>query len=483
MPGNRAARGTVQLIIGQFCLFISGYLIAILLARGLGPEDYGSYGVILSVLFWVEQMSRLGIPNATTKLIVEDPEQAPLITQTSWMIAAIIFVVTFLLFWVSAPGLARLFHMSDGTLLFRLAGIDIPFFGMYYIYRGVSEGQRDFATLSIAGVVYGLGKALGVLILYLVGVSIEGALTVNIVGSIIALAYIASRTPIKPMHCHMTIVFPLLRLALPLAIGVLIASLLYQLDLWILKVLLPEDKPKAIGIYIAASQVARIPHLGVLAVTLVVFSSISRAIGHNNVSLAQRYVRGAVRFLWVVLLPVSTLIAVEAEKVMTLLYSAQYILGGNLLRILIFGFSLFAFLDTFLIILQARGEIYVSLGIGSGLIFLMVLLSLILIPMFGPLGAALAVTVTMGVGAVITGVIVYRRFGSMLTPSILIKVSIATAIVVAVGAQLSVTGPLLLLQYIGLITLYAFTLAMLGELTWQDLQSFALWQRESPQNG
>ena len=146
-------------------------------------------------------------------------------------------------------------------------------------------------------------------------------------------------------------------------------------------------------------------------------------------------------------MPVSTLIAVEAEKVMTLLYSAQYILGGNLLRILIFGFSLFAFLDTFLIFLQARGEIYVSLGIGLGLICLMVLLSLILIPMFGPLGAALTVMVTMGVGVVIIGIIVYRRFGPMLTPSILIKVSIATAIAVAVGIQISVTGPLLLLQY------------------------------------
>src|SRR5262245_39528132 len=158
MSGNHAARGTVQLMFGQICLFISGYPIAILLARGLGPEDYGVYGVILSVLFWVEQMSRLGIPRATAKLIVEDPEQAPFVMQTSWMIAAIMFVVTFLLFWISAPGLARLFHIPDGVPLFRLASIDIPFFGMYYVYRGVSEGQRNFTTLSIAGAIYGLSK-------------------------------------------------------------------------------------------------------------------------------------------------------------------------------------------------------------------------------------------------------------------------------------------------------------------------------------
>jgi O-antigen/teichoic acid export membrane protein len=315
--------------------------------------------------------------------------------------------------------------------------------------------------------------------LYLLGLSIDGALIVNTLGSIIALAYIASRIPIKSMHCHITMVFPLLRLALPLAITVLIASLLYQLDLWILKVLLPEDTPKAIGIYIAASQVARIPHLGALTVTLVMFSSISHALGHHNISLAQRYVRGAVRFLWVVLLPVSVLIAVEAEEIMTLLYSAQYISGGHVLRIQIFGFSLFAFLDTFLIILQARGEIYTSMGIGFGLILLMVVLSLVLVPIFGPLGAALTLTVTMGVGVAITGVFVYRRFGAVLTLPVLIKVGVATAIAVVAGAHISISGPLLLLQYIGLIVLYTLTLALLGKLTWEDLRPFALWQHQS----
>lgn len=72
-------------------------------------------------------------------------------------------------------------------------GVDIPFLGMYYIYQGVSEGQHDLATLSIAREDYDLGKVMGMFILYFVGLSIEQALIINMTGSITALVYIVLR--------------------------------------------------------------------------------------------------------------------------------------------------------------------------------------------------------------------------------------------------------------------------------------------------
>jgi stage V sporulation protein B len=479
MAENRAARGTVQLVISQGCLFASGYVITVLLARGLGPEDYGIYGIVLSILFWVEQMSRLGLPSATAKLIAENPQRSSSVAQTAWIIGCFLFLVTFALFWAAASPLAGLFHIPDGVWLLRLAAIDIPFYGMYYIYRGVSEGKRDFATVSIAGMIYGLSKLVGILALEFLGLSIEGALVVNALGSMAALGFLAYQEPIKPMHWHFATVAPMMRLAFPLAIGVMMASLLYHLDLWSLKIMLPEDKPTAMGIYVAASQVARIPQLGVLAISLVVFASLSRALSQNDKALAQRYVQGAVRFLWVILVPVSVLVALEAEEIMRLLYSTRYITGGNLLRILIFGCSLFACLDTFMAILQARGEIYFSVRIGISLVVLMVILNIILIPWYGPLGAASAMTITMGVGTLITGVLVYRRFGLLVLPSSLMKVVLATVCMAVVAGLVSASGPLLVLQYMGLLGLYALTLAFLGELTWKDFQPFALWRRRS----
>ena len=71
-------------------------------------------------------------------------------------------------------------------------------------------------------------------------------------------------------------VFPLLRLALPLAIGVLIAGLFYRLALWILKVLLPKDKPKAIGIYCCYSSGQNPPSRGISGDTGRVFINFTR---------------------------------------------------------------------------------------------------------------------------------------------------------------------------------------------------------------
>ena len=45
-----AARGTVQLLLARGCFVATGYVISVILARGLGPADYGIYGVVMSLL-------------------------------------------------------------------------------------------------------------------------------------------------------------------------------------------------------------------------------------------------------------------------------------------------------------------------------------------------------------------------------------------------------------------------------------------------
>lgn len=162
------------------------------------------------------------------------------------------------------------------------------------------------------------------------------------------------------------------------------------------------------------------------------------------------------------------------------LYLTHYSLDSGLLRNPIFGFNLFAFLNVFLIILQAGEEICASMGMRFDLRFPMVLHYMVLIPTFEPLGAALAMT--MGAWIVVTGAIVYYRFRLMFMQPMLINVGIATGLVGAAVTQLFITAPLLLLQCIGLIMLYAFTLAMSDNPTSEGLQSFALWQQGLPQS-
>jgi O-antigen/teichoic acid export membrane protein len=127
---------------------------------------------------------------------------------------------------------------------------------------------------------------------------------------------------------------------------------------------------------------------------------------------------------------------------------------------------------------QARGEVYFSAGIGFILVIALALLNLTLIPLYGPLGAAMATTLTMGLGALITGILAYRRFGALIQPSTLVKGIVAAAIMAIIDTQVSLPGLLLPLQYLSLLGIYALILAVLGELKREDVQPLLLWRRE-----
>ena len=59
---DRATRGMFALTVAQICIVLSGYVIAVALARSLGPALYGVYGIVYSVLLSVELIGRLGLP-------------------------------------------------------------------------------------------------------------------------------------------------------------------------------------------------------------------------------------------------------------------------------------------------------------------------------------------------------------------------------------------------------------------------------------
>lgn len=154
-----SARGTIQLLLGRGCFLASGYIISVILARGLGPAGFGVYGVIMSLLVWLESVGSAGVPGATTKLIPEHHEQAVLVERSAQMLLVLLSCVLFALCWALAPTLTRMFNLPQGVTLFRLAIVDLPFSGLYFAYQGILNGHRRFGMLSTGMLVYSLTKS------------------------------------------------------------------------------------------------------------------------------------------------------------------------------------------------------------------------------------------------------------------------------------------------------------------------------------
>jgi O-antigen/teichoic acid export membrane protein len=468
VPG-RIGQGTVQIMIGRMVLFASGYFVAMLLARRLGPAEYGLYGIILSVVLWIEAIGDFGIPEAATKLIPEDENRAALIENTTQTLLLILFLFLFALSWVTAPVLASIFHIPQATQLFRLAIIDIPFTGIYFAYQGILVGRQEFGAIGKGLAVYGLTKLLGILVALLLGLSVFWALIANVlatVGALLSLTVYLSPVTFRPLFIHTRLI---LRLALPIALLLFGTQVLWNMDLWCLKII-GTEKPDTIGIYIAALNVAKVPTTAFSAVNVVILSALSMALARKNRLEMQGCVRGAGRFLWITVLPSCVLALLTGEELMGLLFSQSYSAGGRLLALQIFAFAFFVVAQAFNEMLIARGNAYLAAGITLVHIPLALVFYWMLIPSFGAIGAALALVLTAFCSAIVSGVLVYVRLGALIESSTFFRGAFATALMALVCLQISWTGPWLLLKYAFLLILYALTLLVMGELKWDDLK-------------
>jgi O-antigen/teichoic acid export membrane protein len=249
-------------------------------------------------------------------------------------------------------------------------------------------------------------------------------------------------------------------------------SLLHHLDLWLLKALAGAATDREIGVYAAVRLLAVAPEPALVPLAAVLFPVISEALARDDRAQAQAYIQGAARVLWIALLPVTVLIAIEAEPTTGLLLPDQYAGGGAYLRIQVVGYGFMAALIVFLVVLKARGDFYTVVAIGIGLVLLMSLISPFLISTSGAIGAASALVATTVTGTLISGVLVGRRFGPFLPRSVLVNGFVATGSTAAAAALIPSDGLFLVLEYAVLVALGCALLWALGELRREDLRLF-----------
>jgi O-antigen/teichoic acid export membrane protein len=257
---------------------------------------------------------------------------------------------------------------------------------------------------------------------------------------------------------------------LPLAISTVGLSIMHSLDLWLLKALIAPAMDREVGVYAATRVLARTPELVLLPIGSVLFPLVSRSLAQNDLRPVGDYIQGGMRVLWLVLLPTLVLVAIDAEPILRLLFPESYHGGGTYLTLQILGFGLLTILAVLLSFLKARGDFYTAVVIGLAMVVALLALALVLIPRHGAVGAASSFALTVMIGTIVSGALVHRRFGVLISKSVLVRGVLATAVLVPAAFALSAQGLWLVPKYVVIAFVYAGLLWALGELRREDLQ-------------
>ena len=469
-----AARGTVQLMLGRMFFMVGGYVIAVVLARGLGPAAYGIYGLLMSMLLWLEVTSAFGMQHATIKLVAESKNQRA-VAQTSAAALLTVTLAVFALCWLAAPIVALTFDIDGGTRLFRIAVLDIPFNGLYIAYQGMMQGHRRFGTVSVTFILYSVTKLGGILLLLIIGMSVEAALIVNVLATVAALIFLVSiyRPGIK--FESIAAIKKLVCVALPFGVFVMTNRFVLSSHLWSLKWFADESE-ETIGYYAAAWNIAQLPTVVTFVLTGVILASISAALARNDVNLAHTYIQAAGRFLLVTLLPMCVLGAMDATPIMEFIFSSTFSTGGHYLAVLLCAYGVSAILDTMMHGMLAAGE-YSKVSLVQ--IFLMpiaLLLNWLLISRFGGDGAALSLLATLMLGSTVAVLWTTRKYGFPIKVATLIRVTLATTVAAGLSSIWQADGFEIVFKLATLVILYASLLIVLRELGPDDMQPLAVWK-------
>lgn len=164
--------------IGNFLMLLSGILIA----RFLGKDLYGEYGIVKSTMFLMSLFATFGLGDTSTKYIAEyiqkDASQIRNIIKASLHIVSLFSGGMCFLLILGAEALAEFVKVPHMAVAFRFLGVIIVFRALNMVGAGILGGFKDYKRLGINNVLAGVT---------MIGLAVPLTLLLDLKGSLLAL--------------------------------------------------------------------------------------------------------------------------------------------------------------------------------------------------------------------------------------------------------------------------------------------------------
>ncbi len=410
VSARRTAVGSAWLLLAQGLMLPAGLATLVYLSRTLGPPIYGQYATVMALLVWLEFGLSAILIRSSVKMISQSED--PRGTAAGLLrLAAVIGVVGAAALWLLAVPLAGLLGDAALAAPLRLAAIDLPLFVLAAIYQSAVTAMGHFGRRAmITAVRWPLRLGLAILFVEL-GYGLTGALWAVIGASLAELLVGFCIHPLRFWRARAITGRLHLAETLPLFASSLALRAMDGADLLLLRGF-GADAADA-GIYAVSMNLAVIPGLVSMAIYPTLMATLIRMHRAGREPAARRLCAAVLRAgVW--LIPPTAAVTVAAPALVVLCFDVDYAAAGPLLQVLLWG-------GLARLIIAVGGAMLAGVGRSTWAWWAVApavpvafVGYVLLIPRFGPMGAAWSTTIAGAVGVAVTLGFLYRRLG--LTP-------------------------------------------------------------------
>jgi stage V sporulation protein B len=464
------ARGAIMTVISQVVFLISGLTMNMALARLLGPEDYGTFGLVISILIIVEIFVNTGIPEAVKKFGGEKPELMGAIVRKTLPWQLIYGLGMFVILIVFAPQIGKILQDDKLTQLLRIASANIIFYGLHKYFTGVQSGLHNFLKFSLLNIVYSLSKLVAIVGIVLAGFSVIGALVGNVVASTIGLIVGISfaKFKIKGVSTHNVETKKYMNFVVPNLLYFVGLNLFFSIDLWFVKYHLSDLQ---VGYYVSAATLSKMPYFLSIGLTAVLLPSLSHTIAAMEKERTREIMADSLRYVLIFLVLMAVACFFNGREIITFLMGKKFIEAGPVLGILISGLSLTTTMLVIHTFLMAKNLMKLCFYQILLLLILDVILNAFLVPRYQLFGAAFA-TFTIGlVGTIVSISYIFKDIKDSILP-FAGKLIVSIVFLCMISVLLNYSTFHIIFKLILLSLVYFTTLILLKIISTVDIERF-----------
>ena len=157
-------KGVVWNIFEKLVVKGIAFIIGVILARILGPSDYGLIGM-LSIFI---ALSNVFIESGFAKALIQNKNRKDIDFSTAFVTNVSISIVIYLLLFFTAPHIAKFYNEPSLTLITRVLSLNFILGAFNIVHRAKLIAEVDFKSLAIinfGGTI--IGGCLGVVLAYM----------------------------------------------------------------------------------------------------------------------------------------------------------------------------------------------------------------------------------------------------------------------------------------------------------------------------
>ena len=428
VTATRLAMRTGLIFLYRLVGLAAGVVTALLLARHYGPETYGSIAFAFAFAEIFEVLAVLGTTIVITRELVLLKGAA---VEDFWKNALVLRSLLIAMAIISAWAAAWIFFRQPRTTLIMLLWASL---GLVTSIRAAYQAvlrARERATWSACA---NLGRAAIFMLLVVMVVSRSAdelrVIQASLVATFAALIcdrQMARRFLVSGGHATWAGVISLLSRSIPLALSAILTIIQVRIDILMLKIMSGDV---AVGLYSAATRLTEAAYVAPAALGIVVFPALTRACASHSGNL-QKFFSTIIVIMLALGLPFAVLTSYYADPLVLLLFGTEFALSVPVLIVMSMQVPL-GFVNIALVnLLFAAGKQKMELWASVATTVVNVAANLALIPLLGPVGAALATVLCQ----LVAFIVLWQMSASVVTPAIPVR-TVATIVVLNLMAHL-----------------------------------------------